>query len=234
MSNEEDRASLDIAVMTVLTNVMNFPEKVQARLLGQDMRPLGGRVIDAVLDAGFHRTPAPAPDVQALIDEARAFIGGHYRADYPTTFSLLDRLADALEASAVSTPQVTDEMVESGGRALYENRVADIDSDYERAQWPSWVGLNAGDANEWRTAARVALEAALGVSTPQDTEWEYDAGYEADNGIEMRWFSMGAGAFTIREAAEREVERFADPQIRLVRRTRPGPWEPVPTEGVSE
>lgn len=173
MSNEEDRASLDIAVMTVLTNVMNFPEKVQARLLGQDMRPLGDRVIDAVLDAGFHRTPAPVSDVQALIDEARAFIGGHYRADYPTTFSLLDRLADALEA-------------------------------------------------------------ALAVSTPQDTEWEYDAGYEADNGIEMRWFSLGSGAFTIREAAEREVERFADPQIRLVRRTRPGPWEPVPTEGVSE
>lgn len=61
MSNEEDRAALDIAVMTVLTNVMNFPEKVQARLLGQDMRQLGDRVIDAVLDAGFHRTPAPAP-----------------------------------------------------------------------------------------------------------------------------------------------------------------------------
>lgn len=74
----------------------------------------------------------------------------------------------------------------------------------------------------------------LAVSTPQDTEWEYDAGYQADNGIEMRWFSMGSGAFTIREAAEHEVERFADPQIRLVRRTRPGPWEPVPTEGVSE
>lgn len=58
-------------------------------------------------------------------------------------------------------------------------------------------------------------------------EWEYGAGYQADNGIEMRWFSMGSGAFTIREAAEREVERFSDAQIRLVRRRKPGPWEPV-------
>lgn len=74
MSNEEDREALDIAVMTVLTNVMNFPEKVQARLLGQDMRPLGSRVIDAVLDAGFHSTPAPTPDVQALIAEARGHL----------------------------------------------------------------------------------------------------------------------------------------------------------------
>lgn len=73
MSNEEDRAALDIAVMTVLTNVMNFPEKVQARLLGQDMRPLGDRVIDAVLDAGFHRTPAPAP-VDALCEHDAALI----------------------------------------------------------------------------------------------------------------------------------------------------------------
>ena len=57
--------------------------------------------------------------------------------------------------------------------------------------------------------------------------WEYGAGYQADNGIEMRWFSMGSGAFAIREAAEREVERFSDAQIRLVRRRKPGPWEPV-------
>lgn len=164
MSNEEDRAALDIAVMTVLTNVMNFPEKVQARLLGQDMRPLGDRVIDAVLDAGFHRTPAPA-----LPQEMYA----------PEVFERMKAL-----------------LQEAHGSPMRARRLA--------------------------------------VSTPQDTEWEYGAGYEADNGIEMRWFSIGSGAFTIREAAEREVERFADPQVRLVRRTRPGPWEPVPTEGVSE
>lgn len=77
-----------------------------------------------------------------------------------------------------------------------------------------------------RTASVVA--AALreaGMLT--ETEWEYGAGYQADNGIEMRWFSMGSGAFTIREAAEREVERFSDAQIRLVRRREPGPWEPL-------
>lgn len=162
MSNEEDRER-DILGMASDIRFVDGGHSLGASALAEEL-----------VDLGYgKRTPAPVSDVQALIDEARAFIGGHYRADYPTTFSLLDRLADALEA-------------------------------------------------------------ALAVSTPQDTEWEYDAGYEADNGIEMRWFSMNAGAFTIREAAEWEVERFADPQIRLVRRTRPGPWEPVPTDGVSE
>lgn len=64
----------------------------------------------------------------------------------------------------------------------------------------------------------------------RDARWEYGAGYEADNGVEMHWFSMGAGAFTVREAAEREVERFADSQVRLVRRRNPGPWEPVESD----
>ncbi|MEV8023373.1 hypothetical protein [Microbacterium sp. NPDC080220] len=60
-----------------------------------------------------------------------------------------------------------------------------------------------------------------------EPEWEYGAGYEADNGLEMRWFSMGGAAYTVREAAENEVARFDDPQIQLIRRTRPGPWVPV-------
>ncbi|WP_323986220.1 hypothetical protein [Microbacterium plantarum] len=61
--------------------------------------------------------------------------------------------------------------------------------------------------------------------------WEYGAIYQADNGREMRWFSMGAGAFAIREAAEKEVERFADSQIVLGRRIKPGAWVPVQTDG---
>lgn len=77
-----------------------------------------------------------------------------------------------------------------------------------------------------------ALEAAIAErdEARRDARWEYGAGYEADNGVEMCWFSMSAGAFTVREAAEREVERFADSQVRLVRRRSPGPWEPVESE----
>ena len=75
--------------------------------------------------------------------------------------------------------------------------------------------------------AQVIAAALRDAGMLTETEWEYGAGYQADNGIEMRWFSMGSGAFTIREAAEREVERFSDAQIRLVRRRKPGPWEPV-------
>jgi hypothetical protein len=67
------------------------------------------------------------------------------------------------------------------------------------------------------------------VSRPRsdaEIEYEYGAGYEGDNGIEMKWFSID-GAFTIREAAENSVAKFNDPQVRLIRRTKPGPWEPV-------
>lgn len=170
MSTEEDREALAHAIRKG-----SGASRYQSILLADQILPH--------LD-GFHRTPAPASDVQALIDEARLYSNAYWPresrgdinpsrmpGDNPNLARVLDRLADALETAG---------------------------------------------------------------STPQDTEWEYGAGYEADNGIEMRWFSIWSGAFTIREAAEHEVERFDDPQIRLVRRTRPGPWEPVPTEAVSE
>lgn len=60
-----------------------------------------------------------------------------------------------------------------------------------------------------------------------EPEWEYGAGYQGDNGREVLWFSLAGGAFTVREAAEHEVARFNDPQVRLIRRVRPGPWLPV-------
>jgi hypothetical protein len=40
---------LDIAVGGVLFNVNNFPERVQSRLLGQDMAPLRGKIVSAIL-----------------------------------------------------------------------------------------------------------------------------------------------------------------------------------------
>ena len=49
---------------------------------------------EAILSAGFHRAPAPAPDVQALIDEAR-----EWPRDGINEGPLINALADALEAA---------------------------------------------------------------------------------------------------------------------------------------
>ena len=48
----------------MLFNASNFPEKVQTRLLGQDMAPLNAKLLDAVLDAGF-RLQIPVSDAEA-------------------------------------------------------------------------------------------------------------------------------------------------------------------------
>lgn len=57
-AEDEDRAFLRGAIGGVTFNVRNFPERVQSRLLGQDMSQLNAKLIDAVIDAGF-RLPRP-------------------------------------------------------------------------------------------------------------------------------------------------------------------------------
>lgn len=47
--------ALDRAVTGVLFWNKNYPEAVQPRLLGQNMRPLVEKVVDAVSEAGFTR-----------------------------------------------------------------------------------------------------------------------------------------------------------------------------------
>lgn len=79
-------------------------------------------------------------------------------------------------------------------------------------------------------AALIAEHERVLAERAAPPEWEYGAIYQADNGIELRWFSMDSGAFTVRGAAEHEVARFADAQIVLGRRTKPGPWEPLPED----
>jgi hypothetical protein len=52
---------LDVAVGGVLFNASNFPERVQSRLLGQDMAPLRGKIVSAILGViGDIRIPAPS------------------------------------------------------------------------------------------------------------------------------------------------------------------------------
>lgn len=45
------RAAVRRAVGGVLFNASNFPERVQTRLLGQDMGPLNEKITDAVIEA---------------------------------------------------------------------------------------------------------------------------------------------------------------------------------------
>lgn len=106
------------------------------------------------------------------------------------------------------------------------------DQETREALFELWMRFGTcieSDSSEGREMVDAILS-RFNVTPKDESEWEYGAGYQADNGIEMRWFSMGSGAFTIREAAEREVERFSDAKIRLVRRRKPGPWEPVSAE----
>ena len=82
------------------------------------------------------------------------------------------------------------------------------------------------DADGWWPDAREAILATFRRQGPTTDDWEYGAVYQGDNGVEVKWFSMD-GAYTVREAAERDVERYTDAQIVLGRRRKAGPWEPV-------
>ena len=208
MSTEEDLEALARLVDPKAWREPILPETYRAVSRDESLMKA-----DAILAAGFHRTPAPAPadsppaylalDLwMALGMPSNGFDGYYERNGWADTWA---NLLDAIrrQSGRKECPIIAD----GEGCVLINGH----------------IGPHMG-ASDVGSSEPLPLVGAA-VSTPQDTEWEYGAGYEADNGIEMRWFSMDAGAFTIREAAEWEVERFADPQIRLVRRTRPGPWE---------
>lgn len=64
---------IDIAIGEVVRNVINFPEKVQARLLGQDMGPLRKKLTDAVVTALAAGGVSPtAPDEREALAEVIA------------------------------------------------------------------------------------------------------------------------------------------------------------------
>ena len=110
MSTEEDREALARLVDPKAWREPILPETYRAVSRDESLMKA-----DAILAAGFHRTPAPAPDVQALIEEARehlavaadaaprsvraAILAGDVEDQ---RMSLVARLADALEAVAHS------------------------------------------------------------------------------------------------------------------------------------
>lgn len=108
-ASDEDRAALESAVGSVLFNAMNFPERVQARLLGQDMKPLNEKLTDAILAAGFRRqgevtdreidAAARAYAGDELSDEEWAFLETQPEIFQP----YLDGMRAALEAAKAVT-----------------------------------------------------------------------------------------------------------------------------------
>ena len=115
-------------------------------------------------------------------------------------------------------------LVEKAARAIYEvdpALVKGVRLAWDFEHFDAWVVREV-----WLRKARAALAVFEEAHTPTE-EWEYGACYQADNGIEPRWYSMTYGGFAIREAAEKEVERYADTKIKLCRRRKAGPWEPV-------
>lgn len=58
-----ERDAVHRAVAGVLFNVLNFPERAQVRLLGQDMGPLNDKITGAVLDALRHAA-VPEPSAE--------------------------------------------------------------------------------------------------------------------------------------------------------------------------
>jgi hypothetical protein len=79
MSEQANRDELNGAIASVLTNAFNYPEKMQVRMLGQNMKPLIERVRDAILAAGYR----PAHEV------AEAYDAGYAQAEadhYATGF----------------------------------------------------------------------------------------------------------------------------------------------------
>lgn len=62
--NDELRREIDLAVGEVVRNVTNFPEKVQPRLLGQDMGPLREAIVAKIeerIDGATHFVAVTAP-----------------------------------------------------------------------------------------------------------------------------------------------------------------------------
>lgn len=63
--SENDYEAMRIAVGRVVRDVMNFPQAVQARLLGQDMSPLRDALVGSVVEAGFSRAAVPDAATEA-------------------------------------------------------------------------------------------------------------------------------------------------------------------------
>jgi hypothetical protein len=81
IAREEDHL-LRGALVNVLSNASNYPEKVQPRLLGQDMGPLIEKVADAIVAAGYV-WQSPASTTAADVHKGKYPIDDPYRVAAP-------------------------------------------------------------------------------------------------------------------------------------------------------
>lgn len=89
MSNEQSiRDDITRAVGGVLFNVMNFPEAVHTRLLGQDMKPLNDKLTDAILTSPVIRR-IQAEAVREAAEEMNAGVS-HLNPGNPTELSYIN------------------------------------------------------------------------------------------------------------------------------------------------
>lgn len=142
-----------------------------------------------------------------MTDEMKALIARiQMNADFYGRDSDVVRLANALEAA-------------QDWKAQAMQVLSEWEATYEAAGSPGRPGQRKA------VALCEEIERLRALSSHPDEETEWGAGYEADPGDGPRWYGMDRTGFVIREAAEREVERYSDSQIRLVRRRKAGPWE---------
>ena len=102
---------------------------------------------EAILAAGFHRTPAPVQGDAKLSENS---VGRQVRYDDGEW---------SREVEVVPAPQVTDEMVERAAYGMYLVRPIELGQGGQ----DDWAILPDEWKHEWREAACAALEAALGV-----------------------------------------------------------------------
>ena len=66
---------------------------------------------------------------------------------------------------------MTDTLRDKIARAAYENRVALIESDAERQNWPAWDEHEEADADEWRDMADAVL-AVIDLDKVRAEAWD--------------------------------------------------------------
>ena len=162
---------IDLAIGEVVRNVINFPEKVQARLLGQDMGPLRKKLTEAVvtaLDSAGGVSPTAPDEREDLIEQAtwalidydtdvadRGVRDEHYRERRADVERIFPIIAGRSREATTEPQPITDADVEVAAMVLWQ----DYDSQYGGSDMVQFLDL-----------ARAALEAVEASRSPKPTE----------------------------------------------------------------
>ena len=164
-----ERESLRSAILGVLWNASNYPEKVQARLLGQDMGPLTDRVTDAVI---AHLAAPKAEHGPDWSDYQDGDDGDSCKCGFNGT-SEECATHRALAAQPVTIEQAAKALMVTLGCELWTEvrmyPLEDICQEHDAAEWDETLGA-CGFAVE---LARVALAAQPVTGTVEASIADY-------------------------------------------------------------